>query len=498
SVEINAMSMDFTCATCIYEPMAGSSITAKTNLPFQKRVPIIALKQDIDVLDTAGNRIGRLTTGFETANATGAFVSTITTPAALTIYPEAREKTYPDFINDLNMAMTTYELGLRGTADSKLFLGDLGTITVTGIKLNVKTTLDGLQGLADVKFVNLITMLTTSERLGAIVLVSIYNPSKLTLKIGDLSLSAGVNFTEAGLGGVSTLSGLTLVPGKNDVTATTILDSSSEVGQYLFAQFAQFVTTNLYLMPFHGSTKNPALDAGLQKLRQVLVLPPFLIGETSAKPYSNDWYMTVPASAAEDGIVQVTTTVGNPFFGANLDVVSVDASKVDPTVTPTTSLMTLSSSLIISGFGSLEPSAYSLKGGETKQVTFRWQFMPYPGEFVEDYVPYWYNQSTAAGGIVGFQTPMTAVARIGTSSEETQQYWWSDYINGHQDESGNFISGPPMNLHIGPDFTTLSRYYDKIKNPTPPPAPTSPAPTSASPSPVSPSPVSPSPVAPSP
>ncbi|KAG0007260.1 hypothetical protein BGZ81_005032, partial [Podila clonocystis] len=189
-----------------------------------------------------------------------------------------------------------------------LYLGDLGTITVTGIKLNVKTTLDGLQGLADVKFVNLITMLTTSERLGAIVLVSINNPSKLTLKIGDLSLSAGVNYTEAGLGGVSTLSGLTLVPGKNDITATTILDSSSEVGQFLFAQFAQFVTTNLYLMPFHGSSKNPALDAGLQKLRQVLVLPPFLIGETSAKPYTNDWYMTVPASAAEDGIVQVTTT----------------------------------------------------------------------------------------------------------------------------------------------------------------------------------------------
>ncbi|KAF9307526.1 hypothetical protein BG003_000650 [Podila horticola] len=219
-----------------------------------------------------------------------------------------------------------------------------------------------------------------------------------------------------------------------------------------------------------------------------------------------------------------------------MDVATVDASTVDPTVTPTTSLMTLSSSVAISGFGSLEPSAYSLKGGETKQVTFQWKFMPNPNEFFEDYVPYWYNQSTAAGGIIGFQTTMTAVARIGTSSEEIQQYWWSDYINGHLDDSGNFISGPPMNLHIGPDFTILSKYYAKIKNPTtapvapptsvssvaspsaspttttvsvPPvtststagttdPAPTSAAPTSVSPSPVSSSPVSPSPVAPTP
>ncbi|KAF9276151.1 hypothetical protein BGZ74_003742, partial [Mortierella antarctica] len=443
--------------------------------------------------------------------------------------------TYIKFIDDLNME-TKYTLGLRGTADSKLDLGDLGIITVTGIKLNVKTTLDGLQGLADVKFVNVITLLTTSDRLGAIVLVSINNPSKLTLKIGDLSLRAGVNYTEAGAGGISTLSGLTLVPGNNDVIATTLLNGNSEVGQYLFSRFTQPFSTDLYLMPFSGSSKNPALDAGLQRLRQMLVLPPFLEGVSSAKPYANDWYMTVPASAAEDGIVQVSTSVGNPFFSANLDVVTVDASTVDPFVIPTTLLMGLPLQSTISGFKPLEPSAYSLKGGETKQITFNWKFMPNPDDFFEDYVPYWYNESTAAGGKVGFQHTMTAVARIGTSLEDTQQYWYSDYINGHLDDSGVFIPGAPMNLHIGADFTILSQYYAKIKNPPPAPvapptsvssvaspsaspatttvsvppvtptagttdpAPTSPVPTSASPSPspVSPSPVSPSPIAPSP
>ncbi|KAG0060234.1 hypothetical protein BGZ93_002752 [Podila epicladia] len=266
----------------------------------------------------------------------------------------------------------------------------------------------------------------------------------------------------------------------------------------------------------------------------MLVLPPFLDGVKSAKPYANDWYMTIPASAAEDGIVQVTTAVGNPFFSANLDVVTVDASTVDPFAVPTTFIMGLPFSSSISGFKPLEPSAYSVKGGETKQVTFKWQFMPNPGDFDQDYVPYWYNQSTADGGKVGFQHTMTAVARIGTSLEETQQYWYSDYINGHMDDNGVFIPGPPMNLHFGSDFTILSQYYAKVKNPTPAPvapptsvssvaspsasptttavsvppvtptagttdpAPTSPMPTSASPSPVSPSPVSPSPVAPSP
>ncbi|KAG0079514.1 hypothetical protein BGZ92_000997 [Podila epicladia] len=289
-------------------------------------------------------------------------------------------------------------------------------------------------------------------------------------------------------------------------------------------------------MPFSGSSKNPALDAGLQRLRQMLVLPPFLDGVKSAKPYANDWYMTVPASAAEDGIVQVTTAVGNPFFSAKLDVLTVDASTVDPMAQPTLFMMGLPLSSTIAGFKPLEPSAYSVKGGETKQVTFKLQFMPSPGDFDQDYVPYWYNQSTAAGGKVGFQHTMMAVARIGTSSEQTQQYWYSDYINGHLDENGVFIPGAPMNLHIGSDFTALSKYYAKVKNPTPTPTPVAPptsvssvappsgspmtttvvvppvtptagttdpvptttVPTSASPSPAGPSPVSPSPVAPSP
>ncbi|KAG0347908.1 hypothetical protein BG005_011838, partial [Podila minutissima] len=58
SVEINAMSMDFTCKDCDWAPFAGSSITAKTNLPFLKGAPITELKQDVDVLDSAGNRVG--------------------------------------------------------------------------------------------------------------------------------------------------------------------------------------------------------------------------------------------------------------------------------------------------------------------------------------------------------------------------------------------------------------------------------------------------------
>ncbi|KAG0014801.1 hypothetical protein BGZ81_000253, partial [Podila clonocystis] len=332
--------------------MAGSSITAKTNLPFLKGAPIVAVKQDIDILDTAGNHIGRLTTGFEPANYSGAFVSTITVPAALIIYPEAQEKTYPDFINGMNMAMTTYKLGLCGTADSILNLGDLGNITITGIKLNVKTTLNGLQGLADVKYLNLVTLLPTGDRLGAIVLVSIHNPSKLTLKIGNLTLSAGLNYMREGYGADTILTDLNLMPGKNEVIMATIVNQKKHL--WVLLSWATLLASilclcSLYLMPLPGASKNPALDTGLCK--------------------TLDWNLDISALAANDGIFYVSTTVRNPFYGLDFNVVSVNSALHNPAGSYDPSRLDLLTPMDVIRddiFYLIPPNPYLLKGGESK------------------------------------------------------------------------------------------------------------------------------------
>ncbi|KAG0340010.1 hypothetical protein BG000_000865 [Podila horticola] len=534
SVVIDAMSMDFTCGDCDYAPMAGSSITAKTNLPFLKGAPIVALKQDVDVLDSAGNRIGRLTTAFEVANSTGAYVSTITKPAPLTIYPEARDKTYPQFINDLNVAMTTYELGLKGTADSKLFLGDLGTITVTGIKLDVKTKLDGLQGLADVKYLNLVTVLPDSSSFGAVVMVSINNPSKLTLKIGDLALSAGLNFTKEGYGADSYLKELTLVPGKNDVIATTIVNPNTPVGKDLANMLQGSNPPPLHLMALPGASKNPALDAGLKNLRQVLVLPPMLFGNYSAKAYDMDWYTDIPASAAVDGIFYVSTTVRNPFYGLDFNVVSVDGQAYDHISDATTlRLVDARGSPKQYGFNLIPPNPYSLKGNESKVVKFAVQFNPIIGLMDTADLQFWMDKATNSTTI-DFLAYMVFASRVGPSPTVSVQYLASDFI--YLDPSSGMA--PFMRLHAGTSFSYLMKYWDDFQRnsttvvpptsastiatpsaspittttvsvppvtptagTTSPIVPSSPIPTSSpsqSQSPISPSPVSPSPVSPSP
>ncbi|KAK3824742.1 MAG: hypothetical protein J3Q66DRAFT_325946, partial [Benniella sp.] len=153
SVNIDAMSMDFACETCVWAPTAISTITAKTNLPFAKGAPIEQLSQSVDILDKNGQVVGRLETPLAPATAIGNTVTT-TTPAAPLQIASGSHDIYSAFIGDLNLA-DTYELGLRGTTTSVLNLGVLGMIKVQGIKLDVKSSIQGLQGLKNIKLISI-------------------------------------------------------------------------------------------------------------------------------------------------------------------------------------------------------------------------------------------------------------------------------------------------------------------------------------------------------
>ncbi|KAI9232986.1 MAG: hypothetical protein BYD32DRAFT_144221 [Podila humilis] len=464
SVVIDAMSMDFTCASCIWAPTAGSSITAKTNLPFAKGAPIVKLKQNIDVLDSAGNRVGRLDTEFEDAISNGAYVSTSTTPGPLTIYDDAHQ-TYIDFIDALNVA-TKYSLGLNGTADSILNLGDLGNITVTGIKLNVKTELDGLRSLADIKFINTLNLVTAGDDSGATVLVAINNPSKLTLTIGDLVLNSGVNYTDEGYAGKSYLTDLVLSPGRNEVIAFAKINSSIPVGEDIFwNKLADGF--NLYLQPFKGSSKNPALDAGLQKLRQVLVMPPMMVGEISAKPYAIDWTLKVPDSAVNDGIVYATTIVGNPYFSQELSFLSVNSLDINEYALDPKLIIKSKLGAALDFFNFVPPGAYSLKGNETRELTFAIQMAPTaPLQFWINLLPELIETANTVG-VLPLEITLMPKVQVGKDPRLTSQDFSSTSVYGTPSRPGDPLPPPPvLNLHVGPDFSNVLKYVNRLATPT--------------------------------
>ncbi|KAK3824793.1 MAG: hypothetical protein J3Q66DRAFT_326052, partial [Benniella sp.] len=263
AVNIDAMSMDFACETCVWAPTAISTITAKTNLPFAGGAPIIQLSQNVEILDKNGQVVGTLNTPYANATTSGDTVTT-TTPAAPLEVAAGSHEIYSAFIGDLNLA-DKYELGLRGSANSVLDLGVLGKIEVKGIKLDVKSSLDGLQGLKNVQFLSVVSIDSPEGFMEVTSAVRIHNPSKLTLKLGNMVLRSGYNTTESGFAGNSYMTDMVLYPGDNDLSTLLRLDrsypSATDIVNNLLTQ-----NTTLVLYGFDGSSPNPALAAGLKSL----------------------------------------------------------------------------------------------------------------------------------------------------------------------------------------------------------------------------------------
>ncbi|KAG0252260.1 hypothetical protein BG011_007097, partial [Mortierella polycephala] len=320
SVTIDGMSMDFTCETCVWAPTSESTITAKTNLPFANGAPIVQLSQNVEILDQDGQVVGTLDTPYAPAVATGNTVTATTPPAPLVIADGSHE-IYSKFIGDLNAA-TTYELGLRGTANSVLDLGVLGQIEVKGIKLDVRTSLDGLQGLKRADFL-LLMFIDIELKPGFIstgAMVNLYNPSKLTLTLGDLMLRAGRNDTAAGYVGLNEMENLRLVPGDNHIITTVHIDGTpGGAGQEVINNLG-VGDTLLSIIAMDGSSKNPALDAGLKTLHTFTVLPMLGNSNYSAKPYGRNWKVKVLPTTVDDGIIEVTNTISNPYYSQAISV----------------------------------------------------------------------------------------------------------------------------------------------------------------------------------
>ncbi|KAG0042499.1 hypothetical protein BGZ83_000392 [Gryganskiella cystojenkinii] len=316
SVTIDAMSMDFACDTCVDRPLATSSITAKTNLPF-KNAPIDSLSQNIQVLDEHKNVVGVLKTPYAACVVNGNTVSTTTPSSELIIDAAAMDETYPTFIGALNNA-TIYNLGLRGTADSMLKLGPFGLVEIKGIPLNVTSPLAGLQGLKkiDMPYVVGVELDLTS------VVVNIHNPSKLTLHIGDLKLMMGTDYTPEGLGGYSLSKNVTLVPGDNYMASWAFLDYSSAGGLAIAIGIGSGpVPVTLYALP--GATSNKALDKGLSSLRTGSTIPYYFVTPNAIPPYAQKWEMRSTPNTINNGIVDLIIPMKNPFTGISTKVKSL-------------------------------------------------------------------------------------------------------------------------------------------------------------------------------
>ncbi|KAG0300494.1 hypothetical protein BGZ99_003769, partial [Dissophora globulifera] len=211
---------------------------------------------------------------------------------------------YEGFIRDLNAA-TTYQMGLRGTTDSILDLGALGMVEVKGIVIDVFAPVAGLQGLKKIDFISIVAtgFDLASFTIDASTYVNIHNPSNLTLKIGDLNLTAVADFTSKAVAGHAVIKGLTLAPGDNRVIATASVGFDGAGGDLANAILGSTDPIPFNMMAFDDATFNIALNTGLNELQTTVILPPDLLGGAPGAnpPYSiTDMALKLLPSTVDD------------------------------------------------------------------------------------------------------------------------------------------------------------------------------------------------------
>ncbi|KAF9417899.1 hypothetical protein BGZ76_004468 [Entomortierella beljakovae] len=374
AVTINNMSMDFTCPTCDYAPTTVSSITARTNLPFAMDVPISQLRQNVNILDTNGVLVGTLNTEYSAATATGNLVSTTTGSSPLVIADGAHE-VYGDFVKDLTAA-TTYDLGLQGTADSFLNLGALGTIEVKGIKIDVRTSLKGLQGIKDVTYVTRLAFSIAGQFSMVATLANIHNPSDLTLKIGTLKFVTDPDGIPEHAIGVTEIAALELVPGDNQALSITTIQMSLDYAWPFIANLTSALVepTPIYLSTDSQISSNPALVAGLSEVSTILLIPPQLPESRSALPYGDTWTIRATPSTADDGIIEIGSTINNPYFNTTLHVDDVAPPYPPEGTTYGDDLVALTLTTSLDpyvNFDVLSSGPFDILPGQSKEIYFK-------------------------------------------------------------------------------------------------------------------------------
>ncbi|KAG0303434.1 hypothetical protein BGZ99_002684, partial [Dissophora globulifera] len=350
-------------------------------------------------------------------------------------------------------------MGLRGTTDSILDLGALGMVEVKGIVIDVFAPVAGLQGLKQVDYIALLETVFVLEvdEAEATTFVNIHNPSNLTLIIGDLLLTAVLNFNSTNEAGHAVIKGLTLVPGDNRVIATASVGFGGDEGVYLSEILGSPDPIPFDLVAFDDATSNIALNAGLNQLQTTIMLPPGMFGGTAPvnPPYSiTDMALKFLPTSEDDGLVEMTMKFLNPFIGSSYDllhlVYSQDLNIDGEGVTKSGSRI----------FEFLDDVNFSLSGNNTATVTFNIKLHADPTldrSFYQSLV------TESASGSVQLSLNVSPLITIGQDPTQYNPIWDS------------YLMVPATNgampFQAGTDFGLILKWYDK-QFPAVVPAPT--------------------------
>ncbi|KAF8135624.1 hypothetical protein EV363DRAFT_1429344 [Boletus edulis] len=324
SIDIGSLALTFTPETA-WNPRADSnSVYASMELPFGFNISISAIQNQFNIVKNGLNVAG-LSTPLGASTSSVRILGPTDTQGQINI-------TISDgFLNatsDEHAAFSAFNTELTDSRTTEfLMVGNstavastsLGKITLDPIRVNVTTSLTGLQGLKGFTTIESVDVLGgTQQALNLGIVVSIINPSDLQLATGDLTLQLQRG---GAVLGTALMPNLTLYMGNNSLTSTSDFEpNNSPQGMQTLNDFVGGTDVELSIVGFSGSTQVASLLPAFESLNITATLP----GSKSSLLSSGSLEI-LPTTFHQNNISQVTVNLANPFT-AGLEITQITSS----------------------------------------------------------------------------------------------------------------------------------------------------------------------------
>ncbi|KAG0037246.1 hypothetical protein BGZ82_002879 [Podila clonocystis] len=271
-IDLDDMSIDFTLPDSWTSTVASDRMTARLAAIPGFNWPI----QQVQFKDN-GVDIGHLESPFSPASVKGGIITTSLSKCTMHIFPQSHAA-FIDFIGAL-ATKAAHTFAIKGNADIIFNLGRLGIHTLHGVDFISDLTLRGLANLPDITCHSAVIVLNAEERgkpvsAYAVTIqceLDIYNPSQLSLMLGDCILATTVEGNHHV--GLTTLKCFSLKVGMNtSKTGTIVLDTTIDAAKSL-VKALEVQDQRVSLKGFRGTSKNEALSVGLVTLLTSFVVP---------------------------------------------------------------------------------------------------------------------------------------------------------------------------------------------------------------------------------
>ncbi|KAJ7647487.1 hypothetical protein FB45DRAFT_200334 [Roridomyces roridus] len=326
SISIGNFDLAFN-ADAPWAPSASSdTVKASIALPFGFGVSIGEIANDFNITMMDGSTVAGLSTpiGASTSSITVYGQQNTTGTVDITIANTSLSSPDPD-----HSTFSIFNTGLTNLATAQfLLVGEsrtiantsLGQISLNPIKVNVSTSLLGLQGLKGLATIETVDVQGgTTEGITLGIQVSIHNPSNLKLALGDLTLALQRDGAQLG---TVLMPNLVLNMGNNTVQTTSIFDANgSPQGLQTLSDFVGKKDVDLTITGFDNSTDIVSLAAAMQTLDIDVTLPAL---QTSLLDSAS--LVILPTTGRSSNISHVTVSLANPF------TTSLEITKIDSTV----------------------------------------------------------------------------------------------------------------------------------------------------------------------